>query len=330
MEKQEELFIFQSAGVKLEKSNEFDIVPEMNRSRYGGLFFILGGLLAVGCQKSQGPSVARVGGVDITLDDLKSRLAETPSAYQQYVASAEGRRQFVNLMIREKILLIEARKAGLQHDDTYRKALDQFKVQWKQRLKDYAESLLVESYLRRLRGRDLAVPDADVKRYYDDHAADYARPVELQASHILVNTPEEAEQALARVKNGEPFEKVAREMSKDPATAAHGGRLTPFRRGTLVPEFEDAAFSLQNGQLSGVVKTQFGYHIIKKTGQTVLPPQSFEDAKEEIRARLERDKFDHWVTEKQTELGAQVNEKTMDLLTQTVPNAAPSQEPSSL
>jgi len=299
----------------------------MNRSRYRGLFFILAGLSLPACQTSKGPVVAQVGSEKITMDDLQSRLQETPTAYQQYVTTAEGRREFVNLLLREKTLLIEARRSGLQHDSAYQTALDQFKKQWKRRLKDYEDTLLVESYLRRLRSKDLAVTDAQVQQFYDAHRADYDRPLELQASHILVSTPEEAEMALSRLKAGEPFEKVAHEMSKDPATAARGGKLTPFRRGTLVPEFEDAAFALQNGQISGVVKTQFGYHIIKRIGQTVLPAQSLDQAKEDIRARLERDKFNEWVTNKQASLGVKIDDQQLSSLA-TAPPKNPQESPS--
>ena len=160
----------------------------MNRSAFRGVFFILGGVFLAACQrKDPGPVVATVDSMTITLSDLRARLNETPAAYQQYVASAEGRKQFLNLMIREKVLLAEARKSGLEHDDTYRHALAQFKEQWKRRLKEYQETLLVESYLRQLRSKDLAVTDNEVRRFYDEHAAEFEKPVEVQASHILLS-----------------------------------------------------------------------------------------------------------------------------------------------
>src|SRR5579872_6755853 len=77
--------------------SKFDIVPPMNRSAFRSVFFILGGIFLAACEpKSQGPVVAHVAGMDITLDDLRARIHETPAAYQQYVASAEGRKQFLN------------------------------------------------------------------------------------------------------------------------------------------------------------------------------------------------------------------------------------------
>ena len=299
----------------------------MNRLPYRGLFFILAGVCLPACQESRGPVIAQVGSETITQADLQSRLRETPAAYQHYVTTSEGRRQFVNLMIREKTILIAARRSGLQRDPAYQAALDQFKTQWKRRLKDYEESLLVESYIRKLRTQDLAVPDAEVQRYFDAHRTDYDKPLEIQVSHILLNTPAEAQTALDRLKAGEPFEKVAREMSKDPATAVHGGKLNPFQRGTLVPEFEEAAFALANGQISGIVKTQFGFHIIRKIGEKLLPSRSFAEVKEEIRARLERDKFDQWVTQRQSALAVKVNEQNLSTLSPTSPGN-PQESPS--
>lgn len=290
-----------------------------------GLFFVLSGIglgvLAPACRQagSQGPVVAQVGTYKITLDDLKARLQDAPAAYQQYVASEDGRRQFLNLLIREKVLLSEAKSLGIPQEPSYKAALEKFRAEWTRRLKDYEETLQVESTLRRLRTKELAATDADVEKYYNEHLGEYQKPLEVSVSHILVNTPQEAETALARLKAGDPFEKVARAMSKDPATAVRGGKLTPFRRGALVPEFEEAAFRLKVGETSGIVKTQFGFHIIRKLAEKRLAPQALADVREEIRAKLERDKFNQWVTAKQSALGVKVNEQTMSLLSAEEP-----------
>ena len=218
------------------------------------------------------------------------------------------------------MLLSEAKDLGIPRDPAYKAAVQKFKIEWDRRLREYKETLLVESALRRLRSKDLAVTDTEVEKYYDDHRADYDKPMEVQASHILVNTEGEAEAALGRLKAGESFDKVARAVSKDPATAVRGGKLAPFRRGTLVPEFEDAAFRLKVGETSGIVKTQFGFHIIRKLGEKMLPPRSLAEAKEEIRAKLERDKFNQWVTAKQATLGVHVDEQAMSQFTLEEPS----------
>src|SRR5689334_11260068 len=99
----------------------------MNRILRGGLFFILGGTILAACSRSSGPTVAKIGSEEITVPDLKARLQETPAAYQQYVGTTEGRRQFLNIMVREKVVLAEARKAGLDHDEAYRTAVADYK-----------------------------------------------------------------------------------------------------------------------------------------------------------------------------------------------------------
>ncbi len=264
--------------------------------------------------------MAQVGDLSITLDDLKGRLQDAPPAYQQYVASAEGRRQFLNLLIREKILLSEAKRLGIPRDPSYKMAVGKFKVDAQRRLKEYEETLQVESALRRLRTTDLAATDTDVEKYYNDHRAEYDKPMELLANHILVSSESDAQTAMARVKSGEAFEKVAKEMSKDPATAVRGGKLAPFRRGTLVPEFEDAAFALKNGEVSGIVKTQFGFHIIKKLGEKQLPARPFAELKDEIRQKLERDKFNQWVAAKQAVIGIKVDDQAMAKLSLEEPS----------
>jgi len=289
----------------------------MKQTVMRGLFFVSTGvalgLLSSACKRAgtEGPVVAQVGSEKITIDNLRGRLREAPAAYQQYVASPDGRRQFLNLLIREKVLLSESKGLGITKDPAYQKAVEKFKADADRRLKEYEETLQIESALRRLRAKELAATDADVEKYYTDHLADYQKPIEISASHILLSSEADAQTALNRLKAGDTFEQVAKEMSKDPATAVHGGKLAPFRHGMLVPEFENAAAALRNGQISGIVKTQFGFHIIKKIGEKQLPARSAAEVKEEIRAMLERDKFNQWVAAKQATLGVKVDEQTM-------------------
>jgi len=88
-------------------------------------------------------------------------------------------------------------------------------------------------------------------------------PDKVHCAHILVRTEQEARTVLARISKGEKFAKIAQEASICPSKK-NGGDLGTFTRGKMVKEFETAAFTLQKGQVSGIVKTQFGYHIIKR------------------------------------------------------------------
>ena len=102
------------------------------------------------------------------------------------------------------------------------------------------------------------------KKAYDDAAKAEPPQQEIHARHILLPTEEEAKKALAQVKGGEDFAKVATELSKDPS--GNGGDLGWFTKDRMVPEFSDAAFKLKEGEISEPVKTQFGWHIIKIEG----------------------------------------------------------------
>lgn len=88
---------------------------------------------------------------------------------------------------------------------------------------------------------------------------------ELRASHILVSTEQEANNLLSQIHSGKSFEELAQKHSQCPS-GRNGGDLGFFTKGQMVPEFETAAFSMQPGQVSKPIKTQFGYHLIKVTG----------------------------------------------------------------
>jgi peptidyl-prolyl cis-trans isomerase C len=88
-------------------------------------------------------------------------------------------------------------------------------------------------------------------------------PTKVHCAHILVKTEKEVNEILERLKKGEKFSKIAKDVSRCPSKK-RGGDLGTFGRGKMVKEFENAAFALQKGEISGIVKTQFGYHIIRR------------------------------------------------------------------
>src|SRR5262249_23908697 len=129
--------------------------------------------------------------------------------------------------------------------------------------------------------RDMTRTRAEVEKYFGTHKIDYGTPEEVRVRHILVAVrgsdpgadaaaKSRAEGLLTRVKNNEDFAALAREFSDDPASKKEGGDLGYFGRGTMVAEFERAAFSLQPGQVSNLVHTEFGYHILKCEGKKEL------------------------------------------------------------
>jgi len=151
-----------------------------------------------------------------------------------------------------------------------------------------------------------AVSDEEAKQYYDSHAKEFETPEMVRASHILaLSQPKDpnadpnqvkaaakakAEKLLKQVKDGGDFAAIAKENSEDPGSAAQGGDLGFFARGRMVPPFEQAAFSMKPGQISDLVETNYGYHIIKVTDHKDAGTTPFEDAKAGIIEQLAKQK----------------------------------------
>ena len=156
--------------------------------------------------------------------------------------------------------------------------------------------------------KTISVSEADLKSYYAQNVARLSGNEERRASHILINAPkdmpaaerqkarEKAEALLAQVrKDPNSFADIAKKNSQDPGSAAAGGDLNFFARGAMVKPFEDAAFTLQKGQISDVVESDFGFHIIKVTDIHAPKQKSFEELKgtieSEVRAQQAPRKF---------------------------------------
>jgi peptidyl-prolyl cis-trans isomerase C len=146
---------------------------------------------------------------------------------------------------------------------------------------------------------EVAVTEEDVKKYYDGNSRRYSQGEQVRASHILLKTEglDDAGKAAAKTKiegllkqakGGADFAELAKANSDCPSGSG-GGDLNFFERGRMVPEFDKAAFELKENEISGIVETKFGYHIIKQTGKKDAKTTSFEEAKagilEEMKGR---------------------------------------------
>jgi peptidyl-prolyl cis-trans isomerase D len=144
----------------------------------------------------------------------------------------------------------------------------------------------------------ITIPEADLRARYEASKANYRQPEQVNAQHILVSVSEtaspeddaaaraKAQEALQKARSGADFAELVREYSDEPGAAERAGDLGFFGRGQMVPEFEQAAFSMQPGQISDLVRTQFGYHVIKLNEKRTESVRSFEEARPEIEANL--------------------------------------------
>ncbi len=136
---------------------------------------------------------------------------------------------------------------------------------------------LIINKLKEVMTQDIDITDEEIEIYYTTHMDMFYR---VKASHILLETEEEARGILIRVNAGEDFNELAKEHSIDPSVKENNGDLGYFRHGDMVEPFEEAAFALQPGEISDIVKSQYGFHIIRVEDKRI---DNLEDVKDELR-----------------------------------------------
>lgn len=162
----------------------------------------------------------------------------------------------------------------------------------------------------------MIVPVTDVQRAYNDNITQYQTPEQIRASHILFNTAgkdeaavrKQAEEVLAQVKAGGDFAELATKFSEDEGSKANGGDLDYFGRGRMVPEFETAAFAMQPGQVSDLVRTQYGFHIIKIVDKKPGSTRTFDEVRPQLEDQLKRERADQQVAARAAQLADRIDD----------------------
>ncbi|MDD3926478.1 MAG: peptidylprolyl isomerase [bacterium] len=152
----------------------------------------------------------------------------------------------------------------------------------------------VPQYKLRNRGQEwekcladkIPVSEPEISAYYNAHKDTYMDQEKISARHILVSSRDAAVKVLDRLKKGEDFVALAGKLSIDKGTHETGGSLGLFPRGQMVPEFDQAAFALKEGQVSGIVKTKFGYHVIKLEKRIPARLKSLKEVRTQVRDAL--------------------------------------------
>ena len=207
---------------------------------------------------------------DSDIDEMIAQMGSRGQAYQ----SAEGRALILEQLIAQRLFLADAMHNLYEREPAFKEELQRIKEQL---LTQYAISKAIDS---------ITVTDIEARKFFDENRDQFSAQPTLSASHILVDSEEKANDILAQIKAGSiSFEDAARQYSSCPS-APQGGALGEFTRGQMVPEFEEAAFSMEVGELRGPVKTQFGYHIIRLDDKKEGEPVSFEQARDQIKAHL--------------------------------------------
>jgi peptidyl-prolyl cis-trans isomerase C len=222
--------------------------------------------LLTGAASADPKVLVTVDGAPITDDDVAVAMADIGPGLPQKLEGAQRQKYVLDYLID---LRLAAKKAAADK-------LDQ-SPEFAKKLAYYRDKLAMEELLGSV--AKAATTDEAEHKAYDEAAKAEPPQTEIHARHILVPTEDEAKKALARVKGGEDFAKVANEVSKD--TGGDGGDLGWFTKDRMVPEFSDAAFKLKEGEISDPVKTQFGWHVIKVEGVRTKSFPPFEQLKDQ-------------------------------------------------
>ncbi len=312
--------VFACAGGQREPAD--DQAPEANESPAEAPQAETEPATPIGTSISQ-DKIATVNGVGILREDFDNAVAQTRQRFQmqgQPISEAEMeefRAEILEQLIAEELLYQDALAKGLEVSDDavdaqFRQIRGQFQTaeEWERALE---ANNTTESELRtQIRRGDLIqqvietavadsagpeVTDADVQEFYDEHPEYFDQGEQVAARHIIISTQgmqSEAEIAEARerieaireeILAGADFAELAREHSDD-GSALQGGDLGAFGRGQMVPEFERAAFALEEGEISEIVQTQFGFHIIEVTERMETGMIPIADVSQSIRQYL--------------------------------------------
>ncbi|HUK82553.1 MAG TPA: peptidylprolyl isomerase [Verrucomicrobiae bacterium] len=197
--------------------------------------------------------------------------------------------------VKKQVTAVQARFGG---EEAMLKALQDSGVTKDEYLGRLHDEIIIQYTLDELVEREVKVKPEDVKDFYDKNPDKFVMPETVRASHILVRVPSGASDevksnklvqikaARSLVVGGDKFADIAKKVSEDPGSAAQGGDLGYFQRGQMVPEFDQAAFSLKTNEVSDIITTQFGYHIIVVTDRKPAGERSFDDVKSDIEKYL--------------------------------------------
>lgn len=232
------------------------------------------------------PTIAKVNGVEIRQSDLA--IAEEDLGQNPPALTPDAKRDYLVQYLSDIILVAKAGEEKKLADSN----------EFQRRLQHTRNKLLAEQMLQA--ETKAAVTEAAMRKVYEEATKGMSDEQEVRARHILIRvadpndekTSKEAEEKIKglieRINKGEDFAKLANEFTEDPSGKQNGGDLDYFTKDQMVPEFSTVAFQLDKGQISGPIKTQFGWHVLKVEDKRNRQPPDYDKVKEQLQAIVMR------------------------------------------
>ena len=265
--------------------------------------------------------IASVNGTIITRIEFEREMM---LAYQQFMSSGrqisqsqlpELKEQVLESLISQELIFQESRKEGIKVEDqtineqidkmkhdfpdetAFKSALERSRTSEDNLRSDIRKKMCIQAYIDQKFTDSTKLPENEVKSFYDNNPESFKRPEQVRARHILIKADPTADEGVKkkaresivkiqdRLKKGEDFAELAKALSEC-NSAASGGDLGFFGPGAMVPPFEQAAYALSKGEVSGIVETDFGYHLIKVEDKNPASVMEYDEVKERLRNYL--------------------------------------------
>jgi parvulin-like peptidyl-prolyl isomerase len=253
-------------------------------------------------------------GGEITLEEFNKAWGD-PDNKNKY----KTKEKLLENMLKERILVKRARQIGLKEDKNVssqiKAAIEQIRKEEEEKIKISTHQALVDAVMKVEIYDKVKLSEEEIEEYYKKNKENFIKEEEYHLRHILVETQEEAEAVLEKISVGVDFAELAKENSLCPSKE-QGGDLGFIARGRTIKPFEDAGFALKPGEISEVVETEFGYHIIKLEEISPERQRTLEESRIEIEYTLlpekQQDAFTNWLSSLRDEYNVQIKEELLN------------------
>ncbi len=215
--------------------------------------------------------IAKIGDIEITKQHMLNIIRTLPQEQAMELSTQAGARRLLDEMVAGELLYLEALENEYNKEEKFVKMLEE------------ATHGLLQRYAIEKLLQDVVATEEEKKEYYESNKGQFVEAAKRRARHILVPEEEQAKKIKQEIEEGLAFEEAAQKYSTCPSKE-RGGDLGSFEKGRMVPEFEEAAFSLEVGEVSELVKTDFGYHLIMVEEKIEASEKSYE----EVATQLDR------------------------------------------